>query len=147
MVGLTHFLSTPTGDTIMKSNNITIIGNLGKKPTIHRTKEGRKFTAISIATDSFYLKNGEWHKRKAVWHKVIVFTTYVIGQAEKFDVGDKVEISGYISYRAITSGDKKFNEAIIIAQDIREPRPSTDQAIYIDLEYPEEAAESTQQVA
>ena len=88
-----------------------LMGYLGEdaKPV---TKDGKNFTVLKVATnDSYPVKEGEitkWKKKETVWHDVLVFNPSASRFANELKKGDKVEVSGPISYRNFKD-EKGFN--------------------------------------
>ena len=64
-------------------NEVTLIGNVGKKPRIYKTKDGKKIAGFSLATTKKWKQDGktqdktEWHRVKAFGKKAEVIEQYV----------------------------------------------------------------------
>lgn len=106
-----------------KNNQVTLIGNLGNDVRINKKKE-MVMAAFSLATsDSYKDKKGEWQKKKAIWHNVLVFHDKVIEVAKDLKKGARIEINGSLSYRDfdVSTGKNKITkrEASIIAHAIK----------------------------
>ena len=99
---------------------IELNGNLGADAKIIE-KNGKTFVALRVATqDSYPQKEGDktiWiDSKETLWHDVLVFRPYTVTIAKNLKKGDRVEITGSLSYR--TFEDKngyKQKQASIIA--------------------------------
>src|SRR5678815_4598835 len=81
-------------------NRIQLIGNLGGKPEIKKTENGKKLAQFSLATsESFRNSKGESIK-ETQWHRVVAWGK-VAEVAEKFlDKGKAVAIEGKLVSRS-----------------------------------------------
>lgn len=109
------------------NNQVTLIGNLGQTPTTSATDTG-EFTRLSLATTDRYKDeaSGTWQDKTPVWHSVIAFSPTVQGYARSFRKGDRVKVTGSLSYRTtelVIDGQKRFfTEASVIANRIEDAR-------------------------
>ncbi len=100
---------------------VELIGNLGADAKCIE-KEGKTFVALSLATkDSYPVKEGEntvWKDNQTtLWHQVLIFRPMAMEIAKTLKSGDRVEISGSLSYRSIQGEDGyKHQEATIIGR-------------------------------
>lgn len=107
------------------NNTVILIGNLGEDPKTYTKSEGT-YIRLSIATtDSYKDQNtGAWMNRKPVWHTVFVSSSKVQELALKYKKGDRVKITGSLSYRTIKATDKghqqTFTQATIAASHIED---------------------------
>ena len=87
-----------------KNNKIELNGFLGSDPKTV-TKDGKNFIVLNVATtDSYPItdeKTGEitWKDKETVWHDVLIFRTTTAQFAKELKKGDRVEVSGTLSYR------------------------------------------------
>lgn len=83
-------------------NRVELLGHLGDDPKVVE-KSGKSFVVLSLATTDSYPeeKDGEtkWIDRETVWHKVIVFRPTTAHYARDLKKGDRVQITGELSYR------------------------------------------------
>jgi len=96
-------------------NNVQLIGNVGNTPETMTFESGKKVSRFSLATNDYYLKDGEkvqqteWHNLVA-WGKLAdLIETYV-------DKGKEIAIVGKLISRSYGSenGDKKhFTEVVV----------------------------------
>ncbi len=87
-----------------KNNKVELNGFLGSDPkTIN--KDGKNFIILNVATTDSYPvadeKTGEiiWKDKETVWHDVLIFRSTTAQFAKELKKGDKVELSGTLSYR------------------------------------------------
>lgn len=97
-------------------NEFKLIGNMGKEPITWVSKQGRKFTYISLATNESWKDKttGEW-KEKTAWHDIFVSGDYLLAKAEKVAAGSKLLIEGKIAYKIKVEGDVKKKEVVLNA--------------------------------
>ena len=109
------------------NTTITLIGNVGQDPEVHKNDNG-EFVRLSIATTDSYKdeQSGEWKEKEAVWHTIFAFGPQVAAYANAQKAGNRVKVAGTLSYQtteAMIEGEKRyFNNATIIARRI-EPAP------------------------
>ena len=103
---------------------IELNGNLGNDAKIIE-KEGKTFVALRIATTNSYpKKEGDktiWEDSKVtLWHDILIFNPYALSIAKELKKGNRVEVTGTLSYRSFKdeNGYTK-QEASIIAYSIR----------------------------
>ena len=107
----------------MANNTLILIGNLGQDPATY-TRDGKSFTRLSLATSNSYKdrKTGAWKHGKSIWHTVFINLEKAQEAAQQFKKGDRVKVTGSLSYRRVKVTDKghsaTFNEASIAAYKI-----------------------------
>jgi len=91
-------------------NKVQLIGNLGTKPEIKNTENGKKLAQFNVATHESY-RNAKGEKvTETQWHRVIAWGK-VAEIAEKYlDKGKEVAIEGKLINRSYTDkeGNKKY---------------------------------------
>jgi len=91
-------------------NKVQLIGNLGGKPEVKNTENGKKLAQFSIATSESY-RNAQGEKvTETQWHRVIAWGK-LAEIAEKFlDKGKEVAIEGKLVNRSYNDkdGNKKY---------------------------------------
>ena len=91
-------------------NKVQLIGNLGTKPEIKNTENGKKLAQFNVAThESFRNAKGE-KVTETQWHRVIAWGK-VAEIAEKYlDKGKEVAIEGKLINRSYTDkgGNKRY---------------------------------------
>ena len=112
------------------NNTVILIGNLGEDPKVY-TKNGKSFTRLSVATTDSYKnkQTGAWMKRKPVWHTIFISFENLQEIALGYKKGDRIKVTGNLSYRRIKAADKghmqAFSQATITAWKLeRAPFPS-----------------------
>ena len=101
-------------------NRVELLGHLGADPK-PITKDGKTFVALRLATTDSYPTEtaGEtkWVERETVWHGVLVFRPTAAHFARELKKGDRVQLSGEISYRAFKDieGNTRKQATIIAA--------------------------------
>lgn len=87
------------------NNKIELNGYLGQDAKSVKTKDGKSFIILSIATTDSYPevneKTGEvkWKDKGTIWHDVLVFRPQAAHFAKDLKKGDAVEISGGLAYK------------------------------------------------
>ena len=104
------------------NNRVELYGHLGSDPKIIG-KEDKTFLALRVATtDSYPVGQGEetkWKDRETVWHDVLVFRPATAHFARDLKKGDRVQITGAISYRPFKDSEGNTrNQASIVANFI-----------------------------
>lgn len=116
----------------MSNNKVILTGNLGAAPKLIE-KGDKLFVAFSMATqDGYRNKDNEWTSQPSVWHQVLAFNNTLVEMAQSLTKGQRVEITGTLSYRnfkALLDNDETVTkqEAAIIARKI-ELKPLTTDA-------------------
>ncbi len=100
-------------------NQVTLVGNLGKDPEMRESKSNSKLTTFTLATSRrFKGKDGEWSE-KTEWHKVVCFGHTAEYVNKSFNKGDRLFVSGEISYHQYEGKDgEKRISCEIIAQKV-----------------------------
>lgn len=121
-----------------KNNKIELNGFLGADPKM-LTKEGDNFVVLNVATTDSYPvtneKTGEttWKDKETVWHDVIVFRPLTIQYTKDLKKGDKIEISGSISYRPFKDAEGNTRrQATIIATHIEKVAYNKQEALLLN---------------
>ena len=99
-------------------NKVQLIGNLGGKPEVKNTENGKKLAIFSLATSESYRNaNGE-KVTETQWHRVIAWGK-VAEIAEKYlDKGKEVAIEGKLINRSYTdkAGNKKYITEVQVSE-------------------------------
>ncbi|MCG8328574.1 MAG: single-stranded DNA-binding protein [Chitinophagales bacterium] len=109
------------------TNMVTLIGNMGSDAHLLTSqKDGKEFTALSIATtDSYQNDAGEWVDKETIWHNVVAFSPTVIAMLKNLKKGTRIKIEGSLSYRPydVVNGEGDVitkKEASIIAYKVEQ---------------------------
>ena len=91
-------------------NKVQLIGNLGSKPEVKNTENGKKLARFSLATNESYRDAKGEKVSETQWHRVIAWGK-VAEIAEKYlEKGKEIAIEGKLINRSYTDkqGNKKF---------------------------------------
>ena len=91
-------------------NRVQLIGNLGGKPEIKKTENGRKLAQFSLATSENFRNSKGENIKETQWHRVVAWGK-VADIAEKYlDKGKPVVIEGKLVSRSYSDkeGNKKY---------------------------------------
>jgi single-strand DNA-binding protein len=91
-------------------NKVQLIGNLGDKPEVKNTENGKKLVTFRVATNETYRNTKGERVTETQWHRVIAWGK-VAEIAEKYlDKGREVAIEGKLINRSYTDkeGKKKY---------------------------------------
>ncbi len=120
------------------NNTVQLSGFLGQEPRAIN-KETKKFSVLQVATnDNYPVKTAgetKWEE-KTVWHDVLVFRPSVVKFANDLKKGDRVAISGSISYK-LFKDQQGYNrkQATIIANTITKlGSPGQDKLIQTEID-------------
>ena len=92
-------------------NRVQLIGNLGAKPEIKKTENGKKLAQFSLATSENYHNSKGEKIKDTQWHRIVAWGK-VAEMAEKYlDKGRAVVIEGKLVSR--TYNDKEGNKKYI----------------------------------
>lgn len=82
-------------------NEMTIMGNIGSKPTLNVSKTGKKSTLISIVTKEKWIDKHTLEPRESLlWHKVILWDTLAQTVVKYTDKGTKIWVRGELKIRS-----------------------------------------------
>lgn len=104
----------------MSLNKVMLIGNLGKKPEIRFTPQGKATTRFPLATSEVWTDQEGQRQERTEWHNVVVWGKQAETCAEYLDKGRQVFIEGAIRTRQYDDkeGVKKwFTE--VVAQRVQ----------------------------
>lgn len=124
-------LTLKKGEEMARNNIVELTGNIGKEPTTHNPKTDEEFVVLRlVTTDSYQDDKGNWIEKDPVWHSVLFFAPSARDYARAYKTGDRVKVTGSLSYRTLEVTNQKgkvqkFTTASIIGsriQDARLPR-------------------------
>jgi len=99
-------------------NKVQLIGNLGGKPDVKNTENGKKLAQFSLATSESYRNAGGEKVTETQWHRIVAWGK-VAEIAEKYlDKGKEVAIEGKLINRSYT--DKEGNKKYITEVQVNE---------------------------
>jgi single-strand DNA-binding protein len=91
-------------------NKVQLIGNLGAKPDIKNTENGKKLAQFNVATSESY-RNAKGEKiTETQWHRVVAWGKLAEIAEKYLDKGKEVAIEGKLVNRSYTdkAGTKKY---------------------------------------
>lgn len=82
-------------------NKVVLVGNVGKKPEIRTSQDGRRFANFTLATnESWKDKTTGEKKTKTQWHKIIVGNESTVNLLDSYvNSGDLLYIEGSLETR------------------------------------------------
>ena len=99
-------------------NKVQLIGNLGGKPEVKETENGKKLATFSIATNESY-RNAKGEKvTETQWHRVVAWGKVAEIAAKYLDKGKEIAIEGKLVNRSYTDkdGNKKYINEVQISE-------------------------------
>ena len=91
-------------------NKIFIAGNLASKPVVHKSKNGKPFSFLTIATNRFSLVDGHWSK-KTYWHSILVWGKKAEICEKYLEKGFPLAVEGFLEETA-------EHKTTIVAEDL-----------------------------
>ena len=91
-------------------NKVQLIGNLGAKPEVKNTENGKKLAQFSVATNESY-RNANGEKiTETQWHRVIVWGKLAEIAEQYLDKGKEIALEGKLVNRSYTDkeGIKRY---------------------------------------
>jgi len=90
-------------------NEVTLIGNVGKDPEIHKFESGSRVAKFSFATTKNYKKDGE-KIADTSWHNIVIWGKLADVVETWVKKGSKLYLKGEIQYRDYEDkdGNKKY---------------------------------------
>ena len=91
-------------------NKVQLIGNLGAKPEIKDTENGKKLAQFNIATSESY-RNAKGEKvTETQWHRIVAWGKLAEIAEKYLDKGKEVAIEGKLVNRSYSDkdGNKKY---------------------------------------
>jgi single-strand DNA-binding protein len=100
-------------------NKVILVGTLGTDPIVRTTKSQDLVVNLSIATNEYYVSNGE-KKEKTEWHKVVFYKKLAEIASKYLKKGSTIFVEGKLSTSKYTdkNGIEKY-VTNIIAQELQ----------------------------
>ena len=91
-------------------NKVQLIGNLGNKPEVHNTEQGKKWARFSLATNETYKNTRGEKTTETQWHHLVVWDKTAELVEKYLTRGSEVAIEGKLVNRKYTDkeGVKKY---------------------------------------
>lgn len=91
-------------------NKIFIAGNLASKPVVYKSKNGKSFSFLTIATHRFSLVEGQWTK-KISWHSILVWGKKAEICEKYLEKGFPLAVEGFLE-------ESPEHKTTIVAEDL-----------------------------
>jgi single-strand DNA-binding protein len=99
-------------------NKVILLGNLGDKPEIKYTSDGKAIANLSVATSKTWVdKNSGQKVDKTEWHRVVLFGKRAEIADKYCEKGTKVYIEGELTthkYQDKNTGEDKYSTQIVV---------------------------------
>lgn len=91
-------------------NKVQLIGNLGLKPEVKNTENGKKLAIFSIATNETYRNSNGDKVTETQWHRVVAWGKMAEIAEKYLDKGKEIAIEGRLVHRSYIDkdGTKKY---------------------------------------
>jgi len=99
-------------------NKVILVGNIGQKPELKYSSNGKAVCNLSIATsESWTDKTTGQKKEKTEWHKVCLFEKLAEIAGKYLDKGSKVYVEGKMQTRKWTdsNGVEKYTTEVVVS--------------------------------
>ncbi len=77
-------------------NKIILVGNVGRDPDVHTTKNGNKVANLSLATNR--RPSGEDGEQRTDWHRLTLWNRLAELTEEFVQKGDRIFVEGRLEY-------------------------------------------------
>jgi single-strand DNA-binding protein len=99
-------------------NKVILVGTLGADPRALKSKDGKEFASLSLATNRFWRNKEGLMERKTDWHKVMVWGKKANICTSHLKKGATICIEGFLStYEQEENGIKKWVTSVT-AEDV-----------------------------
>lgn len=98
-------------------NKVQLIGNVGENPKSHSFESGKKVSRFSLATNEYYLKDGE-KIQQTQWHTLVAWEKQADFVEKYISKGSEIAIEGKLTYRSFEneSGEKQYITEVLISE-------------------------------
>lgn len=100
-------------------NKVTLIGNIGKDPSIKQTANGKRLATFSLAcSENWKDKSTKETKTKTEWVNIVIYNENIVNVIEKFTTkGSKIYIEGSLQTRKYEQdGVTKYTTEVVVQQ-------------------------------
>jgi single-strand DNA-binding protein len=96
-------------------NKVQLIGNVGEHPKSHRFENGNLVVQFSLATNDYYLKDGE-KIQQTQWHNLVAWGKQAELAEKYITKGKEIAIEGKLTSRTYEneSGEKQYITEILV---------------------------------
>lgn len=100
-------------------NRAILLGNVGKKPELKHTQNGKKYCYLSVATNEHWKDKTTGDKKEAtVWHSVKLYERQAEFCVNHVGKGDKLYIEGAIKIDKYEKDGQEVTSYYILGQTI-----------------------------
>lgn len=101
------------------SNNVQLIGHLGKDPQIKEFESGKLMASFSIATSDYFTNQQGQRVNDTQWHQLVAWGKKAELVRDYLTKGNRVAISGKLVHRSYTDKDNQVRYITeIVVNDI-----------------------------
>jgi len=96
-------------------NRVQLIGNLGMDVETKELEKGGKLAKVAIATNEYYLKDGE-KQQKTEWHNLVAWGNTAKMFSDMCSKGSRVAVQGKLTNRSWENpaGEKQYRTEIVV---------------------------------
>ncbi|MBK9294531.1 MAG: single-stranded DNA-binding protein [Oligoflexia bacterium] len=99
-------------------NKVIIVGTLGSDPQIHKSREGKDFASLSLATNRWWRNKDGLIERRTDWHRVTVWGKKANICQTHLKKGAAVCVEGYLSTYEVEEDGKTKRNTLITAEEV-----------------------------
>lgn len=98
------------------ANKVILLGRLGHDPEVKKTRDGKLFANLSVATSERWRDRDGERKEKTTWHRVVIWNEKLAEIAEQYlRKGSRVYLEGKIETREYEkNGEKRYATDIVL---------------------------------
>jgi single-strand DNA-binding protein len=98
-------------------NRITLIGNVGRDPDIHQTKNGTKVAHFSLATNR-RAPSGSDEEERTDWHRLTLWNRQAQFAEDYIRIGDRLYVEGRLEYDSYERDGVVIPTAEVIVREV-----------------------------
>jgi single-strand DNA-binding protein len=80
-------------------NQVSLIGNVGRKPELRFASSGYSVAHFSVATNDAWIDKGGHRRERTEWHRIVAWGGLADTVAEHLDGGRQVHVQGVLRTR------------------------------------------------
>ena len=80
-------------------NQVSIVGHVGRKPSVKQTRAGASIAMFSVATNDEWLDKEGTRKERTEWHRIVAWGRLAEVIGEHLEVGRQVVVQGAMRTR------------------------------------------------
>lgn len=98
-------------------NSVQLVGRIGQDVDFKELPAGQKMAKVSLATNEYYVKDGE-KIQETLWHNIVAWGTLAEKVNTLFKKGKKVIIKGKLNHRSYEnkSGNMQYITEIVVRE-------------------------------